>query len=636
MLYLLVQVNKGPKSIIPERIMSIESESNQFFDLFDAVTLGQYEDREVKVFIRREKSEGWREVDNGLNGNLKMLEVLGFMQVKFCLIPIINVNASGSTQNEHDAFSILMRNSKKPLLPQCCTERKTFIIHLASALWYIDPHLSTLSAHGRSYNEFYYTGRHKKVPLSQQKLAHLSNSLEISISQPWASNNRWSQVMPAVLSLIKILKKYSDYLITTNASMNELHHSNESARSPENNSTMYRVNACEPYQLKDEYIQLDDLLFEKSVYEHVEIQQYLPNNATDRYRFMKEVQLTFPIGVYRYYQGNYLGTINYIWRIPENEESNDETLKARMLAKIHEELPRYFTRQIKKNVLEKYSYIQKVTLAVLQILHFDLTGNAAVTSNAISRDVEERLQLMLLLADPNIIFDLRTNNGFKGTKFNIFWDETKAYFNEQIHLQFCPANATTTQVMYYTGRFSVKFKVQSQMLQKSSEDAHYCAALFKYLREFCIQYCQWTCLISANDKHKIPIGEDVAVSTGVRNQRTIVSQESILAAADHDFSKLSLTPSVIFFISIPNDISGSFYDGQVFVSYKDTVFEPSTAIRHSAEFLKVLNIQYACQVMPPILCVALKHDLMSPKSELLFGISNTLDDIRKKAQESIN
>jgi len=66
------------------------------------------------------------------------------------------------------------------------------------------------------------------------------------------------------------------------------------------------------------------------------------------------------------------------------------------------------------------------------MLHFDLTGNAAVTSNAISRDVEERLRLMLSLADPNIIFDLRTNNGFKGTKFNVFWDEMNAYFNEQV------------------------------------------------------------------------------------------------------------------------------------------------------------------------------------------------------------
>ena len=57
MLYLLVQVNESNKYIIPERVVSIESTNNQFFDLFDTMTLGQYNDREVKVFIRQEKSE---------------------------------------------------------------------------------------------------------------------------------------------------------------------------------------------------------------------------------------------------------------------------------------------------------------------------------------------------------------------------------------------------------------------------------------------------------------------------------------------------------------------------------------------------------------------------------------------------
>jgi len=77
------------------------------------------------------------------------------------------------------------------------------------------------------------------------------------------------------------------------------------------------------------------------------------------------------------------------------------------------------------------------------MLHFDLTGNAAVSSDVISRDIEERLRLILTLADPNIIFDLRTNNGFKGTKFNEFWNETDAYFNEQV-------NAFTLKKMFRT------------------------------------------------------------------------------------------------------------------------------------------------------------------------------------------
>ena len=59
MLYLLIQVNEGIKCIISERVVSIESTNKQFFDLFDAVILGQYSNREVQVFVRKEKSESW-------------------------------------------------------------------------------------------------------------------------------------------------------------------------------------------------------------------------------------------------------------------------------------------------------------------------------------------------------------------------------------------------------------------------------------------------------------------------------------------------------------------------------------------------------------------------------------------------
>ena len=57
MLYLLVQVNESTKCVISEHVVSIESTDNQFKDLFDAITSGQYNDREVQVFVRREKSE---------------------------------------------------------------------------------------------------------------------------------------------------------------------------------------------------------------------------------------------------------------------------------------------------------------------------------------------------------------------------------------------------------------------------------------------------------------------------------------------------------------------------------------------------------------------------------------------------
>ncbi|CAG8732596.1 110_t:CDS:1, partial [Racocetra fulgida] len=65
-------------------------------------------------------------VDNRLSGDLTMLEVLGFTQVKFCLVPNINLDKTALIQNEPDAFNILMENSKQPLLPQHCNEHNNY------------------------------------------------------------------------------------------------------------------------------------------------------------------------------------------------------------------------------------------------------------------------------------------------------------------------------------------------------------------------------------------------------------------------------------------------------------------------------------------------------------------------------
>lgn|GEM_PF-3666073 len=74
--------------------------------------------------------------------------------------------------------------------------------------------------------------------------------------------------------------------------------------------------------------------------------------------------------------------------------------------------------------------IKAVSPALLRQLFHDLTGDAAVSPNAISKELEERLQWMLALQDPSITVDLRINNGFKGTSFEDFWNELDAYFNE--------------------------------------------------------------------------------------------------------------------------------------------------------------------------------------------------------------
>ena len=76
--------------------------------------------------------------------------------------------------------------------------------------------------------------------------------------------------------------------------------------------------------------------------------------------------------------------------------------------------------------------IKTIISAVLRIFFYNLTGNAAITNDAISKEIEERLRMILMLEDPLIIIDMRTNNGFKEAKFDYFWNKLDAYFNEVI------------------------------------------------------------------------------------------------------------------------------------------------------------------------------------------------------------
>ncbi len=81
--------------------------------------------------------------------------------------------------------------------------------------------------------------------------------------------------MLKILFLIEILKKYSEYLVNTANSMNKLHYNDKSACSPDNNSFIYQIAACNHNSLKDNYIQLNNFLFRRLFYKHVDIQEFL-------------------------------------------------------------------------------------------------------------------------------------------------------------------------------------------------------------------------------------------------------------------------------------------------------------------------------------------------------------------------
>jgi len=64
------------------------------------------------------------------------------------------------------------------------------------------------------------------------------------------------------------------------------------------------------------------------------------------------------------------------------------------------------------------------------MLFQDLTRDASLTTDNISKNLEERLKFMLAMEDLFIIIDLWINNRFHEIKFDLFWNELQSYFNE--------------------------------------------------------------------------------------------------------------------------------------------------------------------------------------------------------------
>ena len=79
-----------------------------------------------------------------------------------------------------------------------------------------------------------------------------------------------------------------------------------------------------------------------------------------------------------------------------------------------------------------------------------------------------------------------------------------------------------------------------------------------------------------------------------------MSLHETFAVGDHDFTRFSIIPSVVFHLSIPDSFEGSWYTGKVLVGLKDAVFQASSPLRHAAELHSLLCTRIGSK---SILCI---------------------------------
>ena len=264
---------------------------------------------------------------------------------------------------------------------------------------------------------------------------------------------------------------------------------------------------------------------------------------------------------------------------------------------------------MKKELIENFElHIGKCEKARLRHIISDLLSDFSASENSASQKVDERVNIMIELDDPEFISDFRHfNEGSTNQKFDIFWSYAQKYFENTIdktvlavderrhdtiqhlaqaisirdlrqqvtnlyppdtemlseqwlRLQFWPRNLTYLFSLKYTGKLNAKFMVQSQQLRSNHIDNHYASALFWYLKELAIIFKDDSWLVFMDDKHRYKVEKSgYSVATVERGKQVIVSCNKSFVVSDHDFTKCGIIPSVIMFCNIPASIEESFY-----------------------------------------------------------------------------
>lgn len=338
--------------------------------------------------------------------------------------------------------------------------------------------------------------------------------------------------------------------------------------------------------------------------------------------------------MYTHRVGNFIGNYTFVWKISSKKSERSDEDDLQVLSEIGENLPVYSTRAMRKLFIDRYARKTGMKAAVLRDMYQFVKGDSAAAESSKQREVDERFAKFIIETDdPELVWDLRTNNGRPiNEKLNPFWEALDQFINREsvVHerrhgnhtympiaisledlrdqvqktlppdtpvpsiswlgLNLWPSNPYGSSAENYTGRFKMKFAIQQRLVRASHPDNQYAFYLFSMMKKMSVNFREDSTFICVDDKAVVPIGEPgKPVSTVRAHHRSLVPQNVTLAALDHDFHVHGAVPSVLFRVEIPENSSDSFYEGTIHVTIKYKLFQPSSAVRHTTEITSILR-----------------------------------------------
>lgn len=479
--------------------------------------------------------------------------------------------------------------------------------------------------------------------LQQEEVkAHSDKLFNLALSS-YFKKDRWKSVYATILAFAESLRKYSEYQLQHAKRVKEDHNRlSISAKETDSYIVLQKSSFIKP-TIAATYKPVHDLLMQSEQNIPIFLNDYGPTDRRRRHEYIHEIKVPCQSVLYTH-SGSGPTHLHFIWKVSEFSDTEDNLNKASSISKeLAKDFSTYHTRAMRREFVQSFGRAMDGKAAFLREAYHRLTGDNSSADTSAQAAVNERIQRILDEEDPDLIWDLRSGNSGRPLQFSVFLEECQKYINSAVetavddrrhdnvtaadggdtitHLatalsvpdlhrevtkrcpegtaipsiqwlrfQFWPRRPCARSAQRYTGKLKIKFMIQARQFRSNHVDAHYASALFRYLKEFAIKFKDFSSFVSMDDKHTVKVGEpNCPVAAVERGKQVLVTIGKTMAVSDHDFTRLSLSPSVSLLIDIPESIEESFHRGRVFVVLKENAFQPSSSIRHMTELQGLLK-----------------------------------------------
>ena len=240
-----------------------------------------------------------------------------------------------------------------------------------------------------------------------------------------------------------------------------------------------------------------------------------------------------------------------------------------------------------------------------------LTHDASAAENTTTAEIDERARLLLEMEDPGSMVGLRDHSPGHPSKYETLWQAADTYLHE-VAEDCCPwekawqhfihGSCSLSQPFVWRGGQAMCCRLaktitpvaETPVLAKKPNNQGFTAAhrvtdwrssswsnsgssesmwgqplylsYFWYQREMAVMFRSHAWFVSQDDKHKVKVGETgTPVAAVERGKEVTVGLDTSFQVTDHDFTQLTLTPSVTVMINVPGDTEGNLYKGKVHV-----------------------------------------------------------------------